>query len=172
MSAVAVAYDRPPPLWPCLRTVGRAVLGPTGGVAYARVVSVADSLARLRAAADDGRLEALARRHALALVTVFGSALRDPDRARDLDVAVSLPRGTAGLLELVGELADLTAGDDVDLLVLDGASPTARFAGLVGSEPLYEAASGQFARAQMAAALEFYETAWLRDLDLRRMATS
>jgi hypothetical protein len=60
----------------------------------------------------------------------------------------------------------------VDLLVLDGASPTARFHGLVGAQPLYEAAPGLFARTQMAAALEFYETAWLRDLDLQRMATS
>ncbi|MCV2488262.1 hypothetical protein OF117_02715 [Geodermatophilus sp. YIM 151500] len=133
---------------------------------------VADSLKRLRAAADDGRLDELARRHGVALVTVFGSAVRTPERALDLDVAVSLPAGTHGLLELVGELADLTASDDVDVLVLDGASPTARFAGLVGAEPLHEASAGLFARTQMAAALEFYETAWLRDLELQRLAES
>jgi predicted nucleotidyltransferase len=135
-------------------------------------VSVADSLDRLRAAADDGRLDDLARRHGLTLMTVFGSAVRTPERARDLDVAVSLRAGTHGLLALVGELADLTASDDVDVLVLDAASPTARFSGLVGAQPLYEASAGLFARTQMAAALEFYETAWLRDLDLQRMATS
>jgi predicted nucleotidyltransferase len=141
-------------------------------VPYSRAVSVAESLARLRAAADDGRLEALAQRHGVGLITVFGSAMRTPGRARDLDVAVSLPTGTHGLLALVEDLADLTAGDAVDLLVLEGASPTARFAGLVGAQPLYEASPGLFARTQMAAALEFYETAWLRDLDLQRMATS
>jgi predicted nucleotidyltransferase len=135
-------------------------------------VSVADSLERLRAAADDGRLDELARRHGVGLITVFGSAVRTPERARDLDVAVSLPAGTHGLLALLGELADLTASDDVDVLVLDGASPTARFSGLVGAQPLYEASAGLFARTQMAAALEFYETAWLRDLDLQRMASS
>ena len=141
-------------------------------VSYSRAVSVAESLDRLRAAADDGRLDGLARRHGVTLLTVFGSALRTPERARDLDVAMSLPAGTHGLLALVGELAGLTASDDVDVLVLDGASPTARFFGLVGARPLYEASPGLFARTQMAAALEFYETAWLRDLDLQRMASS
>ncbi|WP_147263026.1 nucleotidyltransferase family protein [Geodermatophilus sp. TF02-6] len=135
-------------------------------------MSAADSLERLRAAADDGRLDELARRHGVALITVFGSAVRTPERARDLDVAVSLPAGSHGLVALVGDLADLTASDDVDLLVLDGASPTARFSGLVGVHLLYEASPGLFARTQMAAALEFYETAWLRDLELQRMATS
>jgi predicted nucleotidyltransferase len=96
-------------------------------------VSIADSLERLRAAADDGRLDDVAHRYGVALITVFGSALRTPELARDLDVAVSLPAGTHGLLALVGELADLTASDDVDVLVLDDASPTARFSGLVGA---------------------------------------
>jgi len=141
-------------------------------VSYARAVSVAKSLDRLRAAAGDGRLDGLARRHGITLLTVFGSALRTPERARDLDVAVSLPAGAHGLLALIGELAELTGSDDVDLLVLDGAPPTARFAGLVGAQPLYEESPGLFARTQMAAALEFYETAWLRDLDLQRMASS
>ena len=135
-------------------------------------MSVADSLERLRAAADDGRLDDVARRYDVALITVFGSAVREPERARDLDLAVSLPAGSHRLLALLGELADLTASDDVDVLVLDDASPTARFSGLVGAHPLYQASSGLFARTQMAAALEFYETAWLRDLDLQRMASS
>jgi hypothetical protein len=85
---------------------------------------------------------------------------------------VSLSAGTHRLLALAGEHADLTVSDDVDVLVLDDASPTARFSGLVGAHPLYEASPGLFARTQMAAALEFYETAWLRDPDLQRMAAS
>lgn len=51
-------------------------------------MAVADALSFLRDAADDGRLAALADRHGLALVTGFGSAVRDPDGAHDLDVAV------------------------------------------------------------------------------------
>ena len=85
---------------------------------------------------------------------------------------MSLPAGTLGLLALAGEHADLTVSDDVDVLVLDDASPTARFSGLVGAQPLDQASPGLFARTRMAAALEFYETAWLRDLDLQRMAAS
>ncbi|MPQ96451.1 hypothetical protein GB931_00635 [Modestobacter sp. I12A-02628] len=133
-------------------------------------MSVAVALARLTAAADDGSLADLARDCRAELVTVFGSALRDAVLARDIDVAVSLPHGSRTLLALHGALADLTGSDAVDVLVLDGAGPTARFAGLVGAQPLYEARPGLFATTQMAAALEFYETAWLRDLDLRRMA--
>lgn len=146
--------------------------GRSDGVPYARRVPVTDPLARLRAAAGDGRLEQVARRHGADLVTVFGSAIRTPESAHDLDVAVALSDGTTDLVGLVGGLADLTASDDVDLLVLDDASPTARFHGLVGAEPLFEAEPGLFARTQMAAALEFYETAWLRDLDLQRLAGS
>ncbi len=133
-------------------------------------MSVAVALSRLMAAADDGRLAELARRCGADLVTVFGSSLRDAGSARDVDVAVSLPDGSATLLVLYEALADLTASDLVDVLVLDGAGPTARFAGLVGAQPLYEARPGLFATTQMAAALEYYETAWLRELDLQRMA--
>lgn len=132
-------------------------------------MSIAGALERLCAAADDGRLEALCVAHGVRLLTVFGSALRDPVAARDLDLAVS-PAPGAAMLGLVDGLALLTGTDDVDLLVLDGASPTARRNGLVGALPLVEAEAGLFARTQMAAALEFYETAWLRRLDLERMA--
>jgi predicted nucleotidyltransferase len=62
-------------------------------------VSVAESLERLRAAADDGGLDEMARRHDVGLITVFGSATRAPEQARDLDVAVSFTRGTHELLE-------------------------------------------------------------------------
>ncbi len=50
---------------------------------------------------------------------------------------MSLSAGTHGLLAPAGEHADLTGSDDVDVLVLDGASPTARSSGLVGAQPLY-----------------------------------
>ena len=94
-------------------------------------------------------------------------------RSRIEEMAQEERRGKASLvLVLLDDLSVLTGSDDVDLLVLDGAPPTARFAGLVGAQPLYEESPGLFARTQMAAALEFYETAWLRDLDLQRMASS
>ena len=132
-------------------------------------MSIVEALVRLRAAADDGRLEAVCRARGVRLLTVFGSAVRDVERARDLDVAVSLA-ADADLLGLVGDLLDVAGTDMVDVMVLDGASPTARRNGLGTAVPLFEADAGLFARTQMAAALEFYETAWLRRLDLERMA--
>ena len=127
---------------------------------------MAAALQRLRSAADDGRLEAVCRRRGVALVTALGSAASGAPDARDLDVAVGgVP--SEHLLPLIGELLDLTGADAVDLLVLDGAPPTARRNALVGAIPLYEGDSSLFARTQMAAALDF-ETDWLRDADLRR----
>ena len=130
---------------------------------------MAAALARLRAAADDGRLEAVCERSGAQLVTAFGSAALGAPDARDLDIAVAgVP--SAHLVALMADLLALTGTDAVDLLVLDGASPTARRNALVGAIPLYERDAGLFARTQMAAALEFFETGWLRDLDLQRMA--
>ena len=132
-------------------------------------MSIAGALARLRTAADDGELDAVCQARGVRLLTVFGSAVRDAEHARDLDIAVSLGPG-ADLLGLVGDLIHLTGTDLVDVMVLDGASPTARRNGLGAALPLHEAEPGLFARTQMAAALEFYETAWMRRLDLERMA--
>ncbi|SDQ35379.1 hypothetical protein [Quadrisphaera sp. DSM 44207] len=132
-------------------------------------MSIAEAFTRLRSAADDGRIERICRLHGVRLMTVFGSAVRDAEHAHDLDIAVSLAPD-ADLLGLVGDLLDLTGTDLVDVMVLDDASPTARRNGLSGVVPLHEAEPGLFARTQMAAALEFYETAWMRRLDLERMA--
>ncbi|WP_369052927.1 nucleotidyltransferase family protein [Kineococcus terrestris] len=136
------------------------------------------AVSRLLGAAADGRLEEVAARRGARLLTLFGSAARDPTRARDLDVAVlgaptPVP-GAAGsspdLLGLVGDLVDLTGFDGVDVMDLAAASPTARHRALTGARLLAEAEPGLFARRQMAAALEFYETAWMRAADLRRMS--
>jgi hypothetical protein len=51
------------------------------------VVSPLDAARRLRGAAVDGRLEALAEMHDLSLVVMFGSASRGQPDARDLDLA-------------------------------------------------------------------------------------
>ncbi len=135
-------------------------------------------MGRLLEAGGDGRLEEVAARWGVRLLTLFGSGARDPARARDVDVAVlGAPPpgpGAAGpspdLLGLVGDLVDLTGFDGVDVLDLAAASPTARHRALTGARLLVEAEPGLFARRQMAAALEFYETAWMRAADLRRMS--
>ncbi|PZS37848.1 MAG: hypothetical protein DLM62_16950, partial [Pseudonocardiales bacterium] len=59
-------------------------------------VSPVGAAHRLRSAAVDGRLEALADAHSLSLVVMFGSASRGQPDARDLDIAVGA-RARTGL---------------------------------------------------------------------------
>lgn len=127
-------------------------------------------LARLREMASDGRLDALCERHAIAVLTVFGSAARGESKPRDLDIAV-LHRPGRGV-EYLGLITDLqrAAGGDIDLAVLDGAGPVLRERALVGVVPLYEYRAGDWARAATAAVLERMDTAWMRRLDLDQLA--
>jgi hypothetical protein len=130
------------------------------------------ALARLRAAADSGELDAICERWDVRVLGAFGSAprrLHDPDAPppRDLDVSVSFA-GPLRVLELLDDLARLTAYDGIDLLVLDDAEPVARSEGYVGVG-LYERDSGDWANSQMAALAERYDTAHLRRLDLEAL---
>ncbi|MGQ7297890.1 nucleotidyltransferase family protein [Quadrisphaera sp. KR29] len=134
-------------------------------------MGIAEALMRLVAAADDGHLDEIARRHGLALVTVFGSAVRDASTARDLDVAVLFAQRTAAAeLAVLEELMDLSGTERVDLMVLDDAGPEARFNGLTGALPLWQDGPGRWGTTQMAAASEVFDTEWLRQAALERMA--
>lgn len=128
------------------------------------------ALGVLQAAAADGRLDALCERHAVRLLTVFGSAVRDRGEPRDLDVAVRFEPGhRSDVLAFVNDLADLTGSDDVDLLDLGRAGPVARERGLVGCLALYESTAGAYATAQMAAVGERMSSDWLLERDLETM---
>ena len=128
------------------------------------------ALARLREAANDGRLDDLCRRHGVRVLTVFGGAARLDPAARDLDVAVGFgPKQVGDVLALVDELTSLTGSDDVDLLVLERAGPVARERALVGCVPLYESEPTAYAAAQVAAMTERMDTEWLRALDLEAL---
>lgn len=129
------------------------------------------ALERLRHAADSGALAGWCETHAVQVLVVFGSAV-DPVRASsalDLDIAVLLDEG-ADLVSVMDQLAGWLEFGDVDVLDLGRAGPVAREQALVGTEPLYEASRGLWARLQMAAMLERMDTAWLRRLDLELMA--
>lgn len=128
------------------------------------------ALDSLRAAAEDGRLEELCRRHGVRVLTVFGSAVRPDAVPRDLDVAVGFePHTTGDVLALFDDLSVLTGSDDVDLLVLERAGPVARERALVQCLPLYESEPTAYATAQVAAMGERMDTDWLRALDLEAM---
>lgn len=130
-----------------------------------------DAARRLRSAAIDGRLEALAEAHDLSLVVMFGSASRGQLDARDLDVAVgSRARTGLDVVAVICALMDLVDNDRVDLLELDRAGPVARQHALVPGDPLYEYRPGEFARQQMKASGQRLGTEWMRRLDLALMA--
>lgn len=131
----------------------------------------AEGLARLRAAAASGRLDALCLEHRVRVLTVFGSAARGEPAARDLDVAVvNEPGQRFDLVALVTDLVALTGVDAVDLAHLNRAGPVLRERALVGCIPLFESGPGRYADAQVAAIGERIETDALRRLDLELMA--
>lgn len=128
-------------------------------------------LAQLVAAARSGELDELCTRHGLRVLTVFGSAGRGEPRARDLDVAViSEPGANLDVLGLVSDLVALSGVQELDLAVLNRASPVLRERALVGCVPLFESAPGHYANAQTAAIGERIETDPMRRLDLQLLA--
>jgi predicted nucleotidyltransferase len=134
------------------------------------VATPAEGLARLRASAETGELDALCRRHRIRVLTVFGSAARDDPAARDLDVGVLLePKTKIDYLPLIRDLELLTEAD-VDVVHLNGAGPVLRERALVGSVVLDESEPGAWASASTAAVLERMDTEWLRRLDLELLA--
>lgn len=134
-------------------------------------ISPVDAAHRLRSAAVDGRLNALADAHSLSLVVLFGSASRGQPDAPDLDIAVGA-RARTGLdvVAVICALMDLAGSDRVDLLDLDRAGPVARQHALVPGDPLYEYRPGEFARQQMRASGQRLDAEWMRRLDLALMA--
>lgn len=129
-------------------------------------------LARLRAAAADGRLAELSKRYGVILVTVFGSVLDDERQPRDLDLAVYFDHTVKpDVLGVINELMTLTGIDEIDLLHLNRARVVARNNALTYGEPLYTGQCGIFGRLQMAAATELAETAWMREAQLELFAS-
>ena len=111
------------------------------------VVTPAEGLVRLRAAADSGSLDALCERYAIRVLTVFGSAGRAEPQARDLDIGVFFEHGeTPALLDLLVELDGVTGAEN-DVVHLNRAGPVLRERAFVGSVWLYESEPGALADA-------------------------
>jgi predicted nucleotidyltransferase len=133
------------------------------------VTTATEAAHLLTAAALDGSLDELCARRRVRLLALFGSAARGrPTAASDLDIAVEWI-ADGDVVELLDALSTVTRFDRIDLAVLNGAGPTLRARALTGLG-LYENEPGAFAVAQMAALAEWRDTAWLRRLDLQRMA--
>lgn len=64
----------------------------------------------------------------------------------------------------------MTGEERFDLMMLDRAGIVARQRALTRGRKLYEARPGLFADAQIAAAMEYFDTAPLRDMELQLLA--
>lgn len=132
------------------------------------------ALDRLREIQETGELGGLCERQGIDLLVVHGSVLlQEPLRpADDLDIAYRhRPGADPDVLGLVNELMDVTGFDRIDPMDLRNAGVVAQARALgPRSLPLYEAAAGGFATAQMAALTTEMETRHLRRLDLELMA--
>ncbi len=133
------------------------------------MTSAAAAVERLLAAADSRELDTICRSRGVRLLGIFGSAARPTPyrKPADLDIAVSFS-GAPDAIALLDELVRLTGFDEIDLAVIDGASPLLRAEAMVG-RPLFEAEPGLYATTQMAALAERRDTQWLRDLDLEAL---
>ncbi|MGF1647883.1 MAG: hypothetical protein ACFCVF_13310 [Kineosporiaceae bacterium] len=136
--------------------------------------SAIEGVARLRVAARDGSLAAVAHRHGVSVVAGFGSAVTgDAPRGipRDIDVAVGFrTRPADGGLALVGDLMRLAGSSRVDVAFLDEAGVVLVEEALATGETWFEDAEGEAANRHLRASLVRMDTDWLRRLDLALMA--
>lgn len=135
------------------------------------VTTPAEALQRLRDAVASGELDAFCLRHRVRVLTVFGSAGRGEDCARDLDVGVLVERDAEfDLIAAITDLVELAGTDAVDLAHLNRGGPVIRERALVGSVVLYESEPGALTEAQVVAIAERVETDPMRRLDLELLA--
>lgn len=130
-------------------------------------------MARLVAASEAGEasdLDEVCRRNGVRILTVFGSTGRGEPSPRDLDVGVAFESGTEpDLLGLASDLYGIT-GVEVDLGVVDGASPLFRDRALMHAVPVWESRPCEWINTAVEAHLTALDTAWLRQLELERLA--
>lgn len=128
------------------------------------MITVAESLARLRAAVASGELAALCREHGLEIAVLFGSAVSSDDPG-DIDIAAGFsPAAERDFLAVVDALAALLPGDHVDVMDLDRADPVAQRAAMFGSQVLYEADPSVSAEREIRAFMLYEDTRRLRRL--------
>lgn len=114
----------------------------------------------------------ICKTHGVGLLTAFGSAARDEPDPADLDLAYAAEEGrTVDVLGFLSDLVDLTGTDRMDLLDLDRAGVVAAQRATTRCVPLCESTPGAFAEMQIRAVVRFADTQWLRDEQLRSLAT-
>ncbi len=136
-----------------------------------RMATPHEGLARLRAAARSGELDAFCAERGIRVLTVFGSTAKENTTPSDLDVAVLFKIDRSGdVVQLINEISDLTGVSEIDVMDLSRADPVAQEQALVKCIPLYEREIGAYAEARAAAICMRMDTDWLRKWDLKLMA--
>lgn len=128
-----------------------------------------EALARLRDAERAGELEALWSRYGVRALVVFGSAAHGGPAPRDLDLAVDHD-GDLDTLRLVEELAHVMQYSDFDLVDLRRAGVVARHEALHRPDVVFERHDASVAELAAGAMARFWDTQWLRDLQLEALA--
>lgn len=118
---------------------------------------------------SDSGLEALCAQLGIDLLVVFGSAVREPEIANDIDLAY-WGDGSSSVVDVINEFTD-RFGEQLDILELRRAGTIARFEALARGRILVERQPGLFADLQMAAFGEFEDTRELRRLALEMMSS-
>jgi predicted nucleotidyltransferase len=134
------------------------------------VDSIRNAAARLQSGALSDSIEVLCETFGVQIMTIFGSAV-DPSALSpgDLDIGVQCVADEVDIIGLTDALVALTRCDLIDLTILNRGRPLIRAEALCGIG-LYERTKGSLAVAQMASLAEMRDTAWLRRLDLERLA--
>lgn len=134
------------------------------------MATVVATLARLHTDRESGALAAVCAAHQVDLLVIFGSAVRNPAKARDIDLAYSFTFGVVGDdLAFVNAMGE-AYGDALDLMPLDRAGSVARYAALGPGKVLVELTAQKFANQQIAAFGSYVDTQPLRDEILERLA--
>lgn len=129
--------------------------------------SPSQALDRLRHLAESGGLNVSCEAFEVDVLVAFGSTTDDEraDTARDLDLAARFRSTPAPLLEFINEMEGLAEFSPIDVMDLARAGTIGRLKALAHGIPLYESATGLWANLQIAAMLEYMDTAELRRLD-------
>lgn len=102
------------------------------------------------------------------LVVLFGSAVRDPAGARDLDVGFLAPE-PLDTVALTNRLARALGTQAVDVADLGRADPLLLMLAARDGVPLYEAWAGAFARFASLAVRRFADTRKFREMERREI---
>lgn len=139
---------------------------------------------RLRQSVADGRIAELCRRQGIEMLVLFGSGVSvfatqsqhdqsDQQAPQDVDLAFrQAGRSVVDLLAVAASLYQIMGIERIDLLDLCKAGPVARQRALTRGRKLYETSASLFAEAQIRAAMEYYDTAPLRQLERELLAVS